>query len=356
MIYHLARHLQQYYSFFNLFHYISFRAIAALLTSIMFSFIFGNWFIKTIASQDKFKSRPREWTPDNHLTKSDTPTMGGLFILMVCVFNTLLWNNLQKLNVWLFLLCLCAFGSIGFLDDFYKIRFGKGISATRKFVLQVICGLVVMILWYVLANPNTQLCVPFFKWVMPTMGWLIIPWGVFLFVGTSNAVNLTDGLDGLAAGPLMANFMTFSVIAYLAGHRFLSHYLHIPFAGTAEIAIIGATLMGAMLGFLWYNTYPAQIFMGDVGSLALGAGLAFMAIMARHELLLPLAGGIFVLETLSVMIQVATVKLWGTRMFKMAPIHHHFELLGWKEAKITVRFWIISIILSLITLLTLKIR
>jgi len=356
MIYHLARYLQQYYSSFNLFHYVSFRAIAALLSSIIFSFIFGSWFIRTIASQEVFKSKPREWTPDNHLTKRNTPTMGGIFILIVCVFNTLLWNNLQKINVWLFLFCLCGFGLIGFLDDFYKVRFGEGITARLKFLLQATFALIVMIAWYVLASQNTQLCIPFFKWVMPNLGIFIIPWGVFLFVGTSNAVNLTDGLDGLAAGPLMSNFMTFSVIAYLVGHKFLSYYLNIPFAGTAEIAIIGATLMGAMLGFLWYNTYPAQIFMGDVGSLALGAGLAFMAIMTRQELLLPIAGGMFVLEALSVMIQVVTVKLWGRRMFKMAPIHHHFELLGWKEAKITVRFWIISIILSLVTLLTLKIR
>jgi len=356
MIYHLAKLLQPHYSFFNLFHYISFRAIAALLSSILFSFILGNWFIKNIASQDKFKSKPREWTPDSHLTKRDTPTMGGLLILMICFLNTLLWNNLTKINVWIFLLCLLSFGFIGFLDDFSKLYHGKGITARLKFFLQVGSGFVVMFLWYFLTSPNTKLCVPFFKWVMPELGLFIIPWGVFLLVATSNAANLTDGLDGLAAGPLMSNFATFSVIAYLAGHKFLAHYLHIPFTMSSEISIIGSTLVGAMLGFLWYNTYPAQIFMGDVGSLALGAGLAFMAIVSRHELLLPIAGGIFVLETLSVIIQVVTFKLCGKRMFKMAPIHHHFELLGWKEAKITVRFWIISIILSLITLLTLKIR
>ncbi|MBU1007913.1 phospho-N-acetylmuramoyl-pentapeptide-transferase [Candidatus Dependentiae bacterium] len=356
MIYHLARYFQPHYSFLNLFHYISFRAIAALLTSILFSFIFGNWFIRIVSEQDVFRSKPREWTPDNHLTKRDTPTMGGLFVLLVCLFNTLLWNNLQRIDVWLFLFCLLIFGAIGFLDDFSKLRFGRGISAKKKFLLQLAGSLVVMTIWYMVANPNTQLCVPFFKGLTPWLGWFLIPWGIFLLVGTSNAVNLTDGLDGLAAGPLMSNFMTFSIIAYLAGHKFLSQYLQIPFAGTAEIAIIGSTLMGAMLGFLWYNTYPAQVFMGDVGSLALGAGLAFMAIMSRNELLLPLAGGIFVLETVSVVIQVLTVRLWGIRMFRMAPIHHHFELLGWKEAKITVRFWIISIILSLLTLLTLKIR
>jgi phospho-N-acetylmuramoyl-pentapeptide-transferase len=348
--------LRQYYSFFNLFHYISFRAIAALLSSILFSFIFGSWFIKNVASQVRFKSRPREWTPDSHLTKRNTPTMGGLFVLLVCVVNTLLWNNLIRLDVWLFLLCIIVFGFIGFLDDWRKLKQGKGISARLKFWLQIIAAFAIMCSWYIIMQPNTQLCVPFYKWFMPELGFLIVPWGIFLLVATSNAVNLTDGLDGLAAGPLMVNFATYSVIAYLAGHKFLAHYLHIPFTASSEIAIIGATLVGAMLGFLWYNTYPAQVFMGDVGSLALGAGLAFMAIIARQELLLPLVGGIFVLETLSVIIQVVTYKLWGTRMFRMAPIHHHFELLGWQEIKITVRFWIISIILSLLTLLTLKIR
>lgn len=356
MIYHLAQVLTPYISFFNLFHYISFRAIAALLSSIFFSFIFGSWFIKNIASLGNLRSKPRKWTPESHLTKRNTPTMGGLFILMVCIVNTFLWNDLTSLNVWIFLFCLCGFGAIGFLDDWQKLRRSRGISARLKFCLQFVTASSIMSLWYFFAAHNTQLCVPFFKWAMPTLGALIIPWGIFLLVGTSNAVNLTDGLDGLAAGPLFANFATFSIVAYLAGHCFLAQYLHIPFAGSAEVTILGATLMGAMLGFLWYNTYPAQVFMGDVGSLALGAGLALMAIMARQEFLLLIAGGIFVLEALSVIIQVATFKVWGRRMFRMAPIHHHFELLGWKEAKITVRFWIISIILSLIALLTLKIR
>jgi phospho-N-acetylmuramoyl-pentapeptide-transferase len=353
MIYHLAQYLQQHYSFFNVFHYVSFRAIAALLSSLFFSFLLGNWFIKNVA--DLFRSSPREWTPDTHLVKTDTPTMGGIFILTVCIINTLLWNNLTNSSVWLFLLCLFSFGLIGFLDDFFKIHHSKGIFAKTKFLLQIGAALLVMSLWYFFSS-NTQLCVPFFKSFMPVLGIFIIPWGAFLLVATSNAVNLTDGLDGLAAGPLMTSFTTFSIIAYLAGHKFLASYLHIPFVGSSEVVIIGTTLVGAMLGFLWYNTYPAQIFMGDVGSLALGAGLAFMAIVTRQELLLPIAGGIFVLETLSVIIQVTTYKCFGRRMFRMAPIHHHFELLGWKEAKITVRFWIIAIILSLLTLLTLKIR
>jgi phospho-N-acetylmuramoyl-pentapeptide-transferase len=354
MFYHLTQLLRPYYSLFNLFHYVSFRAIAALLTSILFSFLFGGWFIK--ASKNRFRSTPREWTPDSHLKKNDTPTMGGIFILIVCILNTLLWNNLGKSNVWMFLFCIVGFGLIGFLDDYFKLYKLKGISAKLKFILQFAFAFTLMVVWYYYTNPNTQLCIPFFKNLTPVLGWFIIPWGIFILVGSSNAVNLTDGLDGLATGPLMANLSTFSIIAYLAGHKHFARYLHIPFSDSAEVTIICATLVGALIGFLWYNTYPAQIFMGDVGSLALGASLGFVAITTRQELLLPIAGGIFVLETLSVIIQVASFKLFGKRMFKMAPIHHHFELLGWKEAKITVRFWIVSIILSMIALMTLKIR
>ena len=354
MIYHIAQKLQAQYSFFNLFHYVSFRAITALLTAIFFAFVFGDWCVRIL--QKNFRSTPRAWTPDNHLTKSDTPTMGGIFILGIFLLNTLLWNNLTKISVWVFTACLIGFGLIGFLDDWGKLKKGKGISAALKFNLQVMVGLCVMVVWYFLANPNTQLCVPFFKKIAPQLGILLIPWGVFVLVATSNAVNLTDGLDGLATGPLMVNFSVFSIIAYLTGHKFLAKYLHIPFAATSELTIMGATLVGALLGFLWYNTYPAQVIMGDVGSLALGAGLALMTLMSRQELLLPIAGGIFLLETLSVIIQVISYRIYGKRLFRMAPIHHHYELLGWKEAKITVRFWIISIILSLITLLTLKIR
>jgi|SaaInlStandDraft_4_1057021.scaffolds.fasta_scaffold02438_4 phospho-N-acetylmuramoyl-pentapeptide-transferase len=354
MFYHIANALRPHCNILNLFHYVSFRSIAALLTSILFSFIFGNWFIK--ATQDRFKSKPRKWTPENHLTKNNTPTMGGIFILMVCVVNTLLWNNLTKKNIWVFLFCIISFGSIGFLDDLLKLRRSKGISAKLKFSLQFIFSAATMILWYFWVNPNTMLCIPFFKNITPTLGLLMIPWGMFILMGTSNAVNLTDGLDGLATGPLMANFSTFAFIAYLTGHKFFSKYLHIVYSGNAEMTIVCTTLLGALIGFLWYNTYPAQIFMGDVGSLALGATLGLVALITRQELLLPIAGGIFVLETLSVIIQLGSYRFLGRRMFKMAPIHHHFELVGWKEAKITVRFWIISIILSLIALLTLKIR
>lgn len=354
MLYHLSIALQDYLSFFNIFRYVSVRVIAALLSSLFLSFLFGSWFIKT--SQRNFRSKVREWVPGTHLKKNNTPTMGGLLILMIFIINTFLWCNLKKVNVWLFILCLAGFGLIGFLDDFKKIKFNKGISAKFKFCFQVLIALIVVGLWYFLVSPSTVLCIPFFKNFTPHLGWLLIPWGAFIIVATSNAVNLTDGLDGLAAGPLIFNYSTFSVIAYLAGHKYFAGYLYIPFTNTAELTVIGATLVGALLGFLWYNAYPAQIFMGDVGSLALGSGLALMALMVRQELLLIIAGGIFVIETLSVIVQVFSFKVFGKRVFRMAPIHHHFELLGWNEAKITIRFWIVSIVLSLITLLTLKIR
>jgi len=354
MLYHLSQLLKAKYTFFNIFSYVSVRVIASLLSAIIFSFLFGDWFIKT--SKKNFKSKVREWTPENHLVKNNTPTMGGLLILMIFVINTLLWADLTKVEVWLFILCILGFGFIGFLDDFKKIKKDKGISAKIKFLMQIVVALIIVFVWYFFCSPDTSLCVPFFKNVRPVLGLFLIPWAVFIIVGTSNAVNLTDGLDGLAAGPLMFNFSTFAAIAYLAGHKYFAKYLYIPFTGTAELAILGATLVGALMGFLWYNTYPAQIFMGDVGSLALGSALALMAIFTRQELLLIIAGGIFVLETLSVIIQVFSFKMFGKRMFKMAPIHHHYELVGWKEAKITIRFWIISIILSLLTLLTLKIR
>jgi phospho-N-acetylmuramoyl-pentapeptide-transferase len=354
LIYLLSTYLKKSIKFFNIFSYVSVRSIFALLTSIILAFILGEWFVKKF--QNKFQSKVREDTPQKHQKKNSTPTMGGLLVLLVFFINTLLWNNLSKINVWIFTLCLAGFGLIGFLDDWSKICKDIGIKAKLKFNLQITFATVIMVLWYFLAKPNTELCIPFFKNFTPVLGWLVIPWGVFVIVSLSNAVNLTDGLDGLATGPLISNFSAFSIIAYLAGHKFFADYLYIPFANSSELAIIGATLIGTLIVFLWYNTYPAQIFMGDVGSLALGAGLALMAIMARQELLLLIAGGLFVFETLSVVIQVLYFKKTGKRIFKMAPIHHHYELLGWSEPKITIRFWIISLILSILALLTLKIR
>jgi phospho-N-acetylmuramoyl-pentapeptide-transferase len=353
MLYHLSQILKSYWILFNVVHYVSFRAMAALLTALFCSFLFGRFFLEF--SQKFFRSKAREWTPETHKSKDNMPTMGGLLILSVVLFNSFLWCNLTKPSVWIFLFCLIGFGALGFWDDWCKIRRHKGISARSKFWLQVsIASLTVIFL--MVSGLSTTVSFPFFKWFNPNLGWLFIPWAVFIIVGCSNAVNLTDGLDGLAITSLIPNFATFSLICYLAGNFKVAHYLHIPFAHSAEIAIIGATLVGASIGFLWYNTYPAQIFMGDIGSLALGSGLALMALISKQELLLPLSGGLFVVEALSVILQVLSYKFLGKRMFKMAPIHHHFELMGWQESKITVRFGIISLILCLCALMTLKLR
>lgn len=354
MIYHISQSLQSHCALLNIFRYVSVRAIGALLTALLFSFLFGNWFIKFC--EKHFRSKVRDWTPETHTVKNNTPTMGGLFVIGVFLLNSLLWSNLSKPNVLIFLFCILGFGLIGFLDDWNKIFHKKGISASLKFRLQLGCASIVTLAWYFFMQPSTQLCFPFFKNFNPDLGLLIIPWAIFIIIATSNAVNLTDGLDGLATGPLIFNFSTFALIAYLAGHQKFAAYLFIPFTGSAELSILAATFIGALVGFLWYNTYPAQIFMGDVGALAFGAGLALIALMTRQEILLLICGGIFVLETVSVILQVLSFKTRGKRIFKMAPIHHHFELIGWKETKITVRFWIISFILSLITLLTLKMR
>jgi phospho-N-acetylmuramoyl-pentapeptide-transferase len=281
--------------------------------------------------------------------------MGGLFILGVVCINSLLWCNWFQPTVWVFLGTLLGYGGIGCLDDWAKIKQKRGISARFKFLLQLIVSLLTMVALTLLAFPTT-LTFPFFKSFQPSLGFLFIPWGMFLLVGTSNAVNLTDGLDGLAITSLIPNFAMFSAVCYLAGHYALAAYLHIPFVASAEIAIIGAILVGASMGFLWFNAYPAQIFMGDVGSLALGSALALMSILCKQELLLALSGGLFLIETVSVIMQVWSFKLFEKRIFRMAPIHHHFELAGWPESKITIRFSIISVVLCLLALITLKIR
>ncbi len=354
MIYHLSLYLQQHISPLNVIHYVSFRAIAALLTSLTLSFLWGNWFIKK--SKQLFRSKAREYTPENHRLKDNMPTMGGLFIIATIVTTSLLWCNLYDLHIWIFLFCLISFGAIGCWDDLNKINKKGGISARSKFIAQWSCALIICVALLWCNGMSTKIVFPFFKNLQPNIGLLFIPWAAFILVGTSNAVNLTDGLDGLAIGSLLLNFCSFSFIAYLAGHCSFAHYLHIPFAQTSEVTILGASLIGSSLGFLWYNTYPAQIFMGDVGSLSLGAVLGLMALMTKQELLLPIAGGLFVMETASVILQTLSYKLWKKRIFKMAPIHHHFELLGWQESQITIRFGIITFILCLLALITLKLR
>ncbi len=354
MFYLLSSQFKNTLFFANVFHYTTFRAIAALLTALFFALIWGGWFIRTWSRF--FRAKAREYTPETHKIKDDMPTMGGVFILFTVLITALFWANLANPLVWVFLVCLFGFGSIGFCDDWFKIRYSKGISAHSKFLAQWSIAALVVGLWIFFCSVQTIVAFPFFKNLTPDIGWLFIPWAMFIIVSCSNAVNLTDGLDGLAIGSLLPNFALYSLIAYLAGNSISAAYLAIPFAGSSEVAVLGSTLIGASLGFLWYNAYPAQIFMGDVGSLALGAGLALMALMAKQELLLAISGGLFVAETLSVILQVFVFKRWKRRIFKMAPMHHHFELLGWPEAKITTRFGIISLILCLIALLTLKLR
>lgn len=354
MIFHLAAYLRHNFVHAHLIGYVSIRVIAALLSSFFSALWWGPAFIKM--SHQFFRSKARPWTPHTHRAKDDMPTMGGIFITVVVAINSLLWCDLRNPLLWVLLFCLIGFGAIGAWDDWYKICYEKGIKSGTKFIAQLLVACAVVCLWIYFVNPSTEIYFPFFKHLHPELGLLFTPWAMFVLIGTSNAVNLTDGLDGLAIGTLLSNFAVFSVICYSAGHALIAGYLHIPFAGTSELAIVGGALLGSSLGFLWYNTYPAQIFMGDVGSLSLGSVLAFMALACKQELVLPIAGGLFVIEALSVIIQILSLKFTGKRWFRMAPIHHHFELLGWPESKITIRFYIVSCILSLLALATLKIR
>lgn len=353
MIYHLSLAFKHYLTWANAFHYVSFRAMAALLTSLSLSFLCGDTYIE--ASGRLFRAKAREWTPETHRAKDNMPTMGGLFILATVFVSCLLWCNLTSAYVWITLFCLSGFGAIGFWDDWSKIRYCKGISAKLKSRLQILVAFIVAVLLYY-SGISTAVSIPLFTSYSAVLGILFIPWVMFIVVALSNAVNLTDGLDGLAIGSLIINYCTFAIIAYLAGHATLAAYLHMPLAASSEVAVIAASLVGASIGFLWYNAYPAQIFMGDVGSLALGSVLALIGIMAKQELLLPLAGGLFVIEVLSVILQVASFKYTGKRIFKMAPIHHHYELLGWPEAKIVTRFSIITLILCILALMLLKVQ
>jgi len=353
MIYHLFKALTPYCSPCNVVHYVSFRAISALLTAFFVSVLTGDWFIQHFSPW--LKGAARQGAPEHHKLKEGMPTMGGLFIICVVLVAVFLWCNLANSSIYVASGALLSCGAIGFIDDLYKVRDKLGISAKVKFRMQLLCSFIIALsLFY--SGVKTTISFPFFKHLMPEIGWLYIPWAMLVIVGCSNAVNLTDGLDGLAIGSLIPNFALYALIAYVAGNNFIANYLHIPFAHSAEIVVIAAALVGASMGFLWFNTYPAQIFMGDVGSLGLGAVLGTMALQTKQELLLPIAGGLFVVEALSVILQVISFKLTGKRIFKMAPIHHHFELLGWQESKITVRFGLISVVLTLLALITVKLR
>ncbi|WP_025821036.1 phospho-N-acetylmuramoyl-pentapeptide-transferase [Shewanella marina] len=360
MLVYLAEYLTQFYTGFNVFSYLTFRAILGLLTALLFSLWWGPKLIERLQLL-QIGQVVRNDGPESHFSKRGTPTMGGLLILAAVFLSVLLWGDLSSQYVWVMLFVLGSFGLIGFIDDYRKVvrKDTKGLIARWKYLWQSVAALVVAIYLYAFAqNPGeTQLVVPFFKDVMPQLGLVFIVLAYFTIVGSSNAVNLTDGLDGLAIMPTVMVAAAFALIAYLSGHAQFASYLHIPhLPGSGELVIVCTAIVGAGLGFLWFNTYPAQVFMGDVGSLSLGAALGAMAVLVRQEILLVIMGGVFVMETVSVILQVGSFKLRGQRIFRMAPIHHHYELKGWPEPRVIVRFWIISIFLVLLGLATLKLR
>lgn len=359
MIYHLIYPLYEHLAVLNVFRYITFRTIYATLTALLISLIIAPWFIRKVG-QYQVKQYIRDDGPASHQNKAGTPTMGGVFIIFSVLFSVLFWADLSNPFVLLLLFVAIAFGLIGFLDDLLMIRRrnSKGLSTRSKFLWEIVIALGVGVFLYLEPSYNTQLSLPFFKEVRPDLGLGYIFLIAFIIVGTSNAVNLTDGLDGLAIGPYLIAISTYLILSYLAGHVKIAEYLQIPFiSNVGEVTVVCGALVGASVGFLWFNTYPAQIFMGDVGALPLGALLGTVAILAKHEILLVLVGGIFVIETVSVIIQVGFFKATnGRRIFRMAPVHHHFELKGWPEPKVIVRFWIIAAILSLMAISTLKLR
>ena len=358
MLYHLFFLLHTRITVFNVFRYITFRTVLAILSALLISFLITPRAIKKFQKW-KVSDGSREDVPERHEAKKGTPTMGGSVILIAAIIPTLLWADLRNGYIWFAMATLVMFGAIGFMDDFSKLRGqkNKGVSGKTKLLLQVASGLAVSLLIYFKGSFLTQLSIPFFKHATPDLGIFYVAVCVLIIVGASNGVNLTDGLDGLAIGPVITVSATFLLFAYLAGNIKFAEYLQIFYVrGAGELAILCGAMLGAGIGFLWYNAYPAELFMGDTGSLSLGAGLGAIAVMIKQEFLLVIVGGIFVMESLSVIIQVLSFKCRGKRVFRMAPIHHHFELKGWNEEKIVVRFWIISIILGLLALSTLKLR
>jgi phospho-N-acetylmuramoyl-pentapeptide-transferase len=360
MLYWLSEYLQEYLRSFAVFQYLTVRAILGVLTALGISLLLGPWFIRRL-TELRIGQSVRDDGPQSHLSKSGTPTMGGALILSAIFISTLLWTDLSNRYVWVVLIVTAIFGAVGWVDDYRKVakRDSRGLPARWKYFWQSIAGFgAAIFLYYTAQSPaETQLFIPFFKHVALDLGLFYIVFTYFVIVGTSNAVNLTDGLDGLAIMPSVMVAGALGLIAYLAGHSQFSQYLQIAYIpGAGELAVFCCALVGAGLGFLWFNTYPAQVFMGDVGALALGAALGLVAVIVRHEIVLFIMGGIFVLETVSVILQVASFKLTGRRIFRMAPIHHHFELKGWPEPRVIVRFWIITLVLVLIGLATLKLR
>lgn len=360
MLVWLSDYLMQLNSNFAVLQYITVRGIFSILTAMAVSLLVGPWMIRRL-NYHQIGQVVRDDGPESHFSKAGTPTMGGALILVSIAISTLLWSDLSNHYVWIVLLVTVAFGAVGWVDDYRKVfeQNTVGLSARWKYFWQSLIGLTAaIVLYYTAQSPvETQYIIPFFKDVAVDVGVFYIVITYFMIVGFSNAVNLTDGLDGLAILPAVMVGGALGLIAYLAGHSEFSAYLNIPnISGSGEIVIFAGALMGAGLGFLWFNTYPAQIFMGDVGALSLGASLGVMAVISRHEIVLFIMGGIFVMETASVILQVAAFKLTGKRIFRMAPLHHHFELKGWPEPRVIVRFWIITVMLVLFGLATLKLR
>ncbi len=360
MILILADYLRQFDSGFAVLQYITLRAIFGAITALFISLLVGPAMIRKLSSY-KIGQQIRDDGPQSHLSKAGTPTMGGALILVSMAISTLLWSDLSSLKVWVVLFVTLSFGSIGAIDDYKKLVYGnaKGMAARVKYFWQTVFSLVAATVIYTQAGTpvETAMIVPFLKDVMIPMGGFFILFTYLVITGSSNAVNLTDGLDGLAIMPTVMVAAALGIFAYVTGHATFASYLGIPYvSGVGELTIFCGTMVGAGLGFLWFNTYPAQVFMGDVGALALGAALGVVAVYVRQELVLVIMGGVFVMETVSVIMQVASFKLTGKRIFRMAPIHHHFELKGWPEPRVIVRFWIITVILVLIGLASLKIR
>ncbi len=360
MLGELLYSLKDYFFGFNVFKYITFRTALAVITAFLITYLSGPYIIERLR-RFSFTQVIRDDGPKSHLKKEGTPTMGGLMIIGSVLITMLLWGDLHNRYVLLILLSMVGFGLIGFYDDYLKVikKNPKGLKACKKFGAQIGLAALISIILYL--NPEdpykTVLSVPFFKRLLIELGIFYIPFSIFVIVGSSNAVNLTDGIDGLAIGLVAIAVIANGVLVYIAGHAGLAKYLQVLFLkGTGELTVFCGALLGASLGFLWFNSYPAEVFMGDVGSLGLGGSLGTLAVITKHEIVLAVVGGIFVIETVSVILQVASYKLTGKRIFKMAPIHHHFELLGWQEPKVIVRFWIIGIMLALLSLATLKVR
>ena len=361
MLYSFLTSLIDTFTFLNVFKYITFRIGLSVVTSLIIIFLIGTPLINYFAKKQITGPIRQDGPIDHIIKKSGTPTMGGLMILIGIIVSTLLWADLNNIYIWIVLFVCASLGLLGFLDDYLKIKYknSSGINAKFKFFWQFTISLIaILVLIYFTDHENIlDLYIPFFKNLIINLGLFFIPFGIFVIIGSSNAVNLTDGLDGLATVPVMLVALSFSLICYLVGNTIFSNYLQIQYIpNVGELSVFCGSIVGSCLGFLWYNAPPAKIFMGDTGSLSLGGSIASVAIIAKHEIVLAIIGGLFVLETASVIIQVVSFKLTGKRVFKMAPIHHHFEKKGWAESTVVIRFWIISIILALIGLATLKLR